>query len=1188
MPPPKLKIFISSPGDVVPERVVAERVVARLGYEFAGQFELEAVRWERKPMQATRHFQHNIVYPSSTAIVVVILWSKLGTNLPLGDFPGPLTGGEVTGTEWEFEEAAQAWQNEGEPDLLVYRKTKTVAMPVDDDAKEEALLAASDRTKRFIKRWFTDEKTGAFRNAYRTFKEPDELESMLHDHLRSLLADKVAASASGARSIAWTQGSPFRGLESFEVGDGLIFHGRTRARHELRESLVAQQARGCAFSIVVGASGSGKSSLVKAGLINDIRIPGVVEGIGLCRYAIMRPGDARDGLCLRLAQALFSADALPELAALEYTIESFASALEEAPRQAIPPIKAALKSAAKQADLPEHASAMLIVVVDQLEELFTVAGTADQAPFVAALEVLASSTVVWVVATLRSDFLPRLETVPRLAGLATGGGHFLLPAPRDAEVAQMIRLPAEAAGLRFEVDPKTGIGLDEEVRMAAGSHVGSLPLLEYFLDRLWHSRTADGTLTFAAYHALGGIENTLARRAEEAFLELPEEARDALPTVLRALATVQPGEQTKLAARAAALDDFPEGTGARLLIDAFQKPDERLLVVDAERRVRVAHEALLTHWKRASDQLATDLQDLEARAVLEQDAARWKASHSDQQDTLLLPAGIRLAQAEDLLRRRAGDLNALVVDYVRASIAADRSHRARLEWERLDAEAAKLRAMVEDNDARAHRNDALAARLEAQDDRPDKAEYLLSLRRNAQQFRDQAEALWEQAAALEDRLRNHPAAPSRAEARALPEAAVFALDMIDAKDGESFMIHYGSAGSARFALIDGGARPVFRRKLEPHLDGLRDRYAPNGALPLELVMISHADEDRLRGIVDLLESIQDQRGRGKADRYRIGWLWYNHFLALEQAGSGKSSARVLRRGEVPALARALGIPLNRPFDYYVMPAESGPARVTLPGGLSVTVLGPPAQRIAGWHRLWQQEAHKMRDRRLPDDDPRLDEPLSLADQLGGAFSDGFSSPEVTLLRARAYSAAPSTPREVPDHVPAGGFRDQSATNLASIVAMFEIYGRTMLLTGDARGDDILEGLADGGYLSSQHPAHLDLLKLPHWGSTNNLTAEFFQRVRADHYVIAGSSRFKLPRPDVLQMIAASRGDDEYHVHVSVADDGEEQRKRLAAAFEEIKPRGSKGALHFRPSGATSHRIDLARSVDFVSPRSTYQ
>ena len=1173
VPSKKLQIFISSPGDVVPERVLAERVIARLGHEFAAHVELDAVRWERKPMQATRHFQDNIVRPSSTDIVVVILWSKLGTDLPLDTFPGPLTAVAVTGTEWEFEEAVLARQRTGKPDLLVFRKTTAVSVPVDDANKKRTVLADSDRTEQFVARWFIDEKTGAFKNAYRTFNEPDQLESMLHDHLRELIRDKVDAAASSGRSIAWLQGSPFRGLESFEVGDGLIFHGRTRARHELRETLVMQQARGCAFCIVVGASGSGKSSLVKAGLINDIRVPGVVEGVGLCRYAIMRPGNARSGLCDQLSRALFEQEALPELATLEHTVESFASALVEAPRQVIPTIRLALKDAATHEKLPSHASAMLVVVVDQLEEMFTAGSAADQAPFVAALEALARSAVVWVVATLRSDFLPRLETIPRLAEMAAGGGHYLLSAPTGSEVAQMIRLPAEAAGVRFEIDPRTGTGLDEEVRTSAGSHPGSLPLLEYFLDRLWQSRTADGTLTFAAYHALGGVENTLAKRAEEAFDALPQEVQDAFPMVLRALVTVQPGDQTNFTARPAALDDFPEGTAARALIDAFQNPDERLLVIDADRRVRVAHEALLTHWQRASDQLSADRRYLEVRAVLEQEAERWACTTLGR-ETLLLPPGIRLAEASHLLERRAADLSALVIDYVRTSIAADKSRAARLEWERLDAEAAKLRAMVEDKDARGHRNDALAARLEAQEERPDKAEYLSSLRRNAQEFRAQAEVLWRQASAIDDQLRDHPGAPTRAEARSLPESAVFALDMIDAKAGECFIIHYGLPGSMRFALIDGGPRSVFKERLGPRLAELRERVASNLALPLELVMISHADEDRLRGIVELLQSIQEQRGRGESDRYQIGWLWYNHFLALEPVGSGKRSDRVLRRGQVPFLARSLGIPLNRPFDYYVMPAESGPARVTLPGGLSVTVLGPPARRVADWHRLWQGEARKILDRQPLGPETTL-EPLSLADQLGGAFSDGFSSPEVTLLRAKAYSASPSTSADTRDNVPAGAFSDQSATNLASIVAMFEIYGRTMLLTGDARGDDIIAGLEDAGYLGAERPASIDLLKLPHWGSTNNLTAGFFQRVLAEHYVIAGNSRFKLPKPDVLEMIAASRGEDAFHVHISMDDLDVEQKVRLTAAFDRIKARGSKGALHFRRAGAASHVIDLA-------------
>ena len=96
-------------------------------------------------------------------------------------------------------------------------------------------------------------------------------------------------------------------------------------------------------------------------------------------------------------------------------------------------------------------------------------------------------------------------------------------------------------------------------------------------------------------------------------------------------------------------------------------------------------------------------------------------------------------------------------------------------------------------------------------------------------------------------------------------------------------------------------------------------------------------------------------------------------------------------------------------------------------------------------------------------------------------------------RARASQKLPAW-----GHAPAGAFLDKSSTNLASIVGMFEIYGRPRLL------------------------------KLPHWGSTNNLTAGFFQRVIAKHYVIAGDTRFGLPQPDVLAMIAASRGVEEFH------------------------------------------------------------
>ncbi len=102
---PVVRIFISSPADVRPERLLAERTVARLNREFSYHFAVEAVLWEREPLVATYHFQddRNIPRPSSCDVVVVVLWSRLGMPLP-GEFRGAISERPVTGTEWEFEE----------------------------------------------------------------------------------------------------------------------------------------------------------------------------------------------------------------------------------------------------------------------------------------------------------------------------------------------------------------------------------------------------------------------------------------------------------------------------------------------------------------------------------------------------------------------------------------------------------------------------------------------------------------------------------------------------------------------------------------------------------------------------------------------------------------------------------------------------------------------------------------------------------------------------------------------------------------------------------------------------------------------------------------------------------------------------------------------------------------------------
>ena len=142
-----LRVFIPSPSDVRPERLIAERVVERLAREFASHFLIEPVLWEREPLVATAHFQTMIMPPSESDVAVVVLWSTLGTNLPKSEFTGAISGRVVTGTEWEFEDAVAASRRSGRPDLLLYRKTEPVMASLDDDATLEALRVQKQRVE---------------------------------------------------------------------------------------------------------------------------------------------------------------------------------------------------------------------------------------------------------------------------------------------------------------------------------------------------------------------------------------------------------------------------------------------------------------------------------------------------------------------------------------------------------------------------------------------------------------------------------------------------------------------------------------------------------------------------------------------------------------------------------------------------------------------------------------------------------------------------------------------------------------------------------------------------------------------------------------------------------------------------------------------------------------------------------
>jgi formylglycine-generating enzyme required for sulfatase activity len=673
---PTIRVFISSPDDVRPERLRAEQVVARLDREFTYRFHVEAVLWEREPLVATHQFQDpkNIPPPRTCDIVVVILWSRLGLLLPAERFRGAISGRPVTGTEWEFEDALASARERGMPELLLYQKTAKSIAELHDRAAVQQRLDQLDQVETFVGRWFRTDSGPGYTAASHRFETTGEFETQLYEHLHSLLERRTGARVEGV-AIRWHE-APYRGLLSFDFEHAPVFFGRTRERNELREVLARQIDRGAGFLLVFGASGSGKSSLVKAGLLPDLMLPGMIGRAALVRRALLRPSDAGDDPLAALAAALLAPAALPELAGLQYTAATLASLLREAPGQAGLPIRQGLLAAGAAAGLTKIAEARLVIIVDQLAELFTIEGCGQPAreAFVAALDALARSGLAWVVAAMRSDFFDRLETLPSLAALSTGEARFLLLPPDPAEIGQIIRQPALEAGLRFEVDTD-GVGLDERIRQAAVGEPGALPLLSFLLDQLWQRRSAEGLLTFAAYEQLGGLEGAIGRRAEDVFQAQPASVQRELAAVLRSLVTVEGGTATS---RAASLAAFPESSPRRALVEALLHPAARLLVTDTDGGVanlRLAHEALLSHWPRARDQVAGDARDLELRALLEQEAQLWRAATRRRDKARRVVSGLLLIEGRGLMARWRTELPREVREFIAASRRAARWRR---------------------------------------------------------------------------------------------------------------------------------------------------------------------------------------------------------------------------------------------------------------------------------------------------------------------------------------------------------------------------------------------------------------------------------------------------------------------------------------------------------------------------------
>jgi hypothetical protein len=391
---------------------------------------------------------------------------------------------------------------------------------------------------------------------------------------------------------------------------------------------------------------------------------------------------------------------------------------------------------------------------------------------------------------------------------------------------------------------------------------------------------------------------------------------------------------------------------------------------------------------------------------------------------------------------------------------------------------------------------------------------------------------------------------------------LFTLEALPARHGDALLLHCGETSNPDRYIIDGGWKNVYINDLKPRLEKLRGTKT---TLPIRLVMMSHVDEDHITGIVDLTAELRDQMQNHTPLSYKIQSVWHNSFddilgngaKTLSQAGTSvlqAASATAVAGLDIPLHeeaairlagiaqgrtlrddAKFLGCSVNKPSDQGLIVTSNASIEIT--PGVKIRIVGPGPDQIEDLRKEWDKY---LKQKGL-----------------------GVSTAGVELAQ----------------------YLDDSAANLSSIVAHIQCQDKEVLLTGDARGDFILEGMEKTGLLLPGGSRHLTVLKAPHHGSDRNVEIEFFKRLPADHYVFSADGEYGNPDLPTFTMLFKARAADSkpFTIHLTY-DPGsyrEDSKKHVAyplaklrALFKAQEAAGRKFKVNFPKTTGGFIRIDM--------------
>lgn len=399
---------------------------------------------------------------------------------------------------------------------------------------------------------------------------------------------------------------------------------------------------------------------------------------------------------------------------------------------------------------------------------------------------------------------------------------------------------------------------------------------------------------------------------------------------------------------------------------------------------------------------------------------------------------------------------------------------------------------------------------------------------------------------------------------------LFSLEVLEAKYGDCLMLHFGDPNDPKSILIDGGPPGVYTKTLKPRLMAIKAKLTGDEPLPLAMVMISHADEDHIQGIIDLTDAMTDKLSEQEQQDFIIDNFWFNSFddiignqqIPIIKDLKTSAHAADISSLQIPELDNApehivaviastgqgrhirdniakLNLSVNAPFKK-LKPGNTKLVRGDTKtkslhmGNLEIIVVHPTAQRLQQLQVQWDKDLKKA---------------------------------------AKAKSKEKSKQIIVSSLID----NDKSPFNLSSIVCLVKFGDKKMLLTGDGRSDDIYAGLKLNGLLDEHGKIHIDILKMPHHGSKANMTPDFLMNVTADHYVVSANGKFNNPDQETLDMMNQVVKKGILHL---TNHDGELGLKKKMDDFVKKLSNGNPLQVAFRDEASLSFIINLEDKVNF--------